>query len=335
MKERDSNIELLRCVAMLLVLIIHSGFLALGVPTHDELVLNLPMVFFRYFNMSISIICVNVFILLSGWYGIKFKFKRLFEFIFQVLFFSILIYGCFILHDSNKYLNIDDASRILMLHPNDYWFVKSYLILYIFAPALNSFISNITKKEYRIFLICFYLMQTIYSWLVINGASDFGGGYSALSFMGLYLLSRYIRLYEVDLLNKKISSYLLIFVTIVLVFTGLATILTYYNIPIVGRIFTYTNPIVIIEALLFVIIFSKIKIKSKIINGIASSCFAVYLLHSHEMVLRPYYGKIIKHFYDTESSLFFLVYTLLFIISIFFIAILIDKIRMLLWKIIH
>jgi hypothetical protein len=32
MKERDSNIELLRIVAMILVMIVHASFLAIGVP---------------------------------------------------------------------------------------------------------------------------------------------------------------------------------------------------------------------------------------------------------------------------------------------------------------
>lgn len=35
-KERDSNMELLRCVAMLLVVLVHTGFLSLGLPTFEE-----------------------------------------------------------------------------------------------------------------------------------------------------------------------------------------------------------------------------------------------------------------------------------------------------------
>ena len=36
MKERDSNMELLRCIAMFLVVLVHTSFLSLGLPTQEE-----------------------------------------------------------------------------------------------------------------------------------------------------------------------------------------------------------------------------------------------------------------------------------------------------------
>ena len=81
---RDSNMELLRVVAMLLVCIVHANFRALPVPTHEEVFPNVSSSILRYFTESVSIICVNLFVLLSGWYGIKFKLDRLKEFFFKL-----------------------------------------------------------------------------------------------------------------------------------------------------------------------------------------------------------------------------------------------------------
>ena len=66
--------------------------------------------------------------------------------------------------------------------------------LYLFAPVINSFIENASKKQVQIFLISFYLFQTVYAWISPNGAAFFQTGYSSISFIGLYMLARYIRL---------------------------------------------------------------------------------------------------------------------------------------------
>jgi len=64
--ERLSNIELLRIVAMFLVLVVHSDFFSLGAPTSMEIA-NSPMQsYVRIFIESFSIVCVNVFVMISG-----------------------------------------------------------------------------------------------------------------------------------------------------------------------------------------------------------------------------------------------------------------------------
>ena len=89
---RDSNMELLRIIAMLLVMVVHVDFRALGIPVFEEVQTNPFSSSFRFLTESFSFISVNVFVLLSGWYGIKFKLDRLWEFLFQVFFFSIFLF---------------------------------------------------------------------------------------------------------------------------------------------------------------------------------------------------------------------------------------------------
>ena len=82
-KIRQSNVELLRIITMILVMIVHANFRALPSPTIEE-VANVPTSsFLRFFTESVSIICVNVFVLISGWFGIKFNWKKLTEFLFR------------------------------------------------------------------------------------------------------------------------------------------------------------------------------------------------------------------------------------------------------------
>jgi len=89
-KDRDSNIELLRIISMLLVMIVHADYLALGAPSVEEISTSYSSSFVRAYIEALSCICVNVFILISGWFGVRPKIVRLIEFVFQVLFIYIV-----------------------------------------------------------------------------------------------------------------------------------------------------------------------------------------------------------------------------------------------------
>lgn len=85
--DRASNFELLRNVAMFMVLILHANFVALGKPSYDDFYQSMSTTFFRWFIEAISLSCINAFILISGWFGIKASLRGTLKFIYQILFF--------------------------------------------------------------------------------------------------------------------------------------------------------------------------------------------------------------------------------------------------------
>ena len=68
---RQSNFELLRIVAMLLVLVVHVDFFSLGVPSDADIAGNPVSSAMRYIVESLALVCVNSYILISGYFGIK------------------------------------------------------------------------------------------------------------------------------------------------------------------------------------------------------------------------------------------------------------------------
>ena len=68
--ERDSNMELLRIVFMLLVMVCHADYMSLGGPSQSDILCNAGGTFTKIFIFAFSMVCVNGFILISGWYGI-------------------------------------------------------------------------------------------------------------------------------------------------------------------------------------------------------------------------------------------------------------------------
>lgn len=81
---RQSNFELLRIVAMFLVLIIHANFYSINPPTNEEILGHPLSSMMRYVVESLALVCVNVYIIISGYFGIKLKPKSILNFIFMI-----------------------------------------------------------------------------------------------------------------------------------------------------------------------------------------------------------------------------------------------------------
>lgn len=190
-KTRQSNIELLRIISMFLVLVVHANFWALGRPTSLDMQMSPLASYTRFFIESLAIVCVNVFVLISGWFGIKPSVNGFSRFAFQCLFFLIGHYVVGLAIGASR-LDIKGIAGCFCLLSN-HWFIKSYIGLYILAPVLNAFVKVADKKQLKLLLIVFFLYQTIYGWS--GAAAFFVNGYSTMSFIGLYLLGRYLNLY--------------------------------------------------------------------------------------------------------------------------------------------
>ena len=131
--KRNSNIELLRIISMLLVLVVHANFLSLSEPTHLETIESPIISFSRYLIQSLSIVCVNVFILISGYFGIRTNLKKISSLLYQVYFWIFFIHFILnVLHLEEK-RNIGEWISSFLLF--DYWFIRAYIILYIISQS--------------------------------------------------------------------------------------------------------------------------------------------------------------------------------------------------------
>ena len=74
---RDSQIELLRIIAMVMMLILHANFLGARAPEHTDFLVNAPRAWEQMILEALCIVAVDTFVLISGWYGIQFRKRRL------------------------------------------------------------------------------------------------------------------------------------------------------------------------------------------------------------------------------------------------------------------
>ena len=150
-KSRKSNFELLRIVAMFMVLVLHADFVALGVPLRDDVMSYPVLSTLKVFMEALSIVAVNVFVLISGWFGIRPSLRGIAKFLFQCLFFAIGAYVVMLIC-GNVELTLKGVADSLMLTGASYWFIIAYLCLYLLLHLylLQHLIYNQVFFQYQI-----------------------------------------------------------------------------------------------------------------------------------------------------------------------------------------
>lgn len=326
-KSRDSNMELLRLVAMLLVMVIHASYRALPSPTPDSIAAAPVSSLLQIITESFSVMAVNVFVMLSGWYGIRLRWNRLAELFFQVLFFGILCLG--VLYAFTGVLPENAAKSILMLGEKDYWFIKTYIALYLCSPVLNAFVEKATSKQMALLLASLFTFQWAFGW-VFEATSWLKAGYSLPSFMCLYLLARYISLHRPRFSQHSPWRDLAVYIAVCsIVAAAFFFLKRYFNLG--GLLFFYNSPTTIVSATALLLFFSKLKLHSRVINWLAVSALAVYLTHSSSFVGR-FYDQQILAWHENVSRPQFILDAFILIVCVFFGSILIDKLRLMLWQ---
>lgn len=330
MVQRKSNIELLRIIAMFLVLVVHADYFSLGAPTSRDIALSPIPSFMRIFMESMSIVCVNVFVMLSGWFSIRPKFKSISNFCFQCFFFLFSIYAVFIVFGLAE-LNLKGIAGCFCLI-NWNWFIKAYVLLYIISPILNAFIDNTDKKTYQMVMLFFFIFQSLYGWLT-NAVDFYLNGYTPFSFIGLYLIARYMHLYPCKFNQLPKNYYILGYIGITII---MALFCFWDTMDGASRftniMFTYYNPLVIISSLCLLLYFSKLSLQSTFINWVAASCFAVFLLHSNPNIALPYFKPLMQNIYEQYYGFTYLIVITFCLITIFIISVLIDQIRIIVFN---
>lgn len=160
--KRNSSIELLKIIAIIIIIISHSvpfgayenytSYLNLNVSTVS--IQNLILSIFRHFGSlgnCIFIVCSCYFLIDSE----KIKPKKIIKLIVDTTIISILIMIFF-----KFVLNIDGgfslASIVKMILPvlfSSYWFITAYIIVYAITPLLNNGIRSLDKKTHYVYVI--------------------------------------------------------------------------------------------------------------------------------------------------------------------------------------
>lgn len=299
-KGRAANYELLRVLAMVMVVTMH--FLA---SSDSMLVLDEPLSPVRLMGSGVEAFClvaVNVYILIAGYFGVRghFRVGKAAGLLSQIWFYALLIPAVLtICGVSTRASELGIYGLIQYLFPIEtehYWFATSYFMLYLLTPVLNTAVRNMPKKQLQITLAClFILFCGIKSISPVVFAFD-RYGYDLAWFVCVYLLAAYLGLYGWDFFEKRgwliygVSSIMSFGVSVSMwVLAGKSDSFRYYfTVP-----FHYNFILCLLGAVGLFYGFSRVPIKegrgAAAIRRLGGLCFGVYLLHEHiDLRLRWY-----------------------------------------------
>lgn len=300
---------------MAMVLVLH-GLGGVGFPDDRRLAaepLLLPAMTWLH---AVALVAVNVFILISGWFGIRPTRRGLCKYLFQSVFAWLVAYGVLLAAGVVGFSGKGLAECFYMGKAG--WFVKSYLLLFLFSPVLNAFTQTASERSQRFVLLGFFTFQSLAGWWW-DASGDIHRGFSVVSFFGLYLLAHYVRTFWSARLDQVPTW------GFWLLFLGLSVLNCWEkNVP-------YSSPLLVAQSLCLLLAFSRWHFTARAVNALASGCFMVYLLHQYPPLGRYFSDTCALLFHDRalgEGSWLLVV----FLAAVYAGSLLFDRLRLLCWQ---
>ena len=272
---------------------------------------------------------VPLFVLISGYFGIHFSFKGLVRLLSRLYVYAVPFSLLVAIINYSGLREIMNSFLVLGLYK--FWFINTYLCLYFVAPAINEWFDKASERQ-RWVLMAGLAFMTFY--VGDFKMSDFSlvEGKNLLNFIFLYLIGRLLHIYEAKL--SKIPLWVLVGALVMLSITSVLTFIFINSVFIKMRVWAlfyfYNSPMLLLECCLIFLLFGKIKIQSKPINKIATSVYAMYLLHG---IYWNYITDTIKYFIDIIGNPHIVaIGSFLFVILIMTICYIIDKLMSPIWN---
>jgi len=293
-RERQSNIELLRILAIIGVIVLHYNNPGVGGGmTYAQ---RGSVNYYVLYTLQAIFDCgVNLFILISGYFLCRTKKVSLWkaiELTVQVMLFGEGIYIAQVIAKQSAF---SVKTAVTSMIPTNYFLIL-YCAVYILAPFTNALIERLNDRNLKTFVVVSIVLFSVYPTLVdvlgeiegeeIIGLSTIGKygsqwGYSLVNFLLMYLIGAYLSRSEGGIKAWKTGTLLGVFALSVAVIVGWSM----FNVKIgcfrEPSAWEYCNPVIILIAVVVFILFTRINLGSnKVINKLAAGTFSVFLLHS-------------------------------------------------------
>lgn len=264
---RDSSMEALRIIAMSMILLyhfaVHASPKSIGVEWWDVM---------RHFVIA----GVDIFIMISGYFGIKLRWRGVLSIIFTIAFFVAINYALCVIAEIPTKSQI--ALKDIFIFPmsrSGYWFIECYWLLMLTAPVLNAGLKAMNSAQLRT-SVAVLTFVTIYGCNIGRNSAEICG-YGFFNFVYLYVLGYWLSK-ETFICRYPQWWYLAgFFLTSLL--TSMGFYITKSHDMVQNEWFDgYNFVFTIMAAACLVVYFSRFSFKSRMINFVAASALGCYML---------------------------------------------------------
>ena len=306
---RNSSIELLRIIATYLIILRHFVvFNTLDVWSQPLSVNKLALEGILYPSGKVGVV---LFFLISAWSlcesstDIKASFKRVWILEREILFYSFALLALFYCIDCKQITKSLLVKTVFPISTNLWWYVTSYAIFLVLMPFVSKGLRALGEKVHKTCCIVCIIMWSVCGGLV-NFVSFDMVEQNVLIFLYLYTLVSYWRWYIKKPIQTKIKILAILagYAVTVLSVAILSVITTKLRIDPTNQGMLGKNewmlPVMLISFGTFAL-FKDHHFVNRIINNIAKSMLAVYLITVYPLSSTFLWGKLfdMTNFYET------------------------------------
>lgn len=190
---RNSNYELLRIIAMFMIVFIHANMYLF------QFVGGKSAVFYNGMVNGICNIGVACFMLISGYYGMKFDLGKFVRMECMMITYSLMetVLLCLMMPQQMQGAALLEqlAKSFLPFITRKHWFYSCYVCLLFLSGYIQKFIEHLKKEEFErllaLLLVLFSVLPTLFYFELIP---DNGKG--LVHMIMVYMIGRYIRMYK-------------------------------------------------------------------------------------------------------------------------------------------
>lgn len=307
-KQRNSSIELLKIISMLIIVIAHSiptrGELGMGKEhvSYYEIGLTADTIkgFLLYLTRSMGQVANIVFIICSAWFLVnskKVKVDKIASMLMDTVFFSVFYMLVFVVTGEK----IGKGMMLKSFFPTTftlYWFITCYVILYAIHPLLNAVINNITKQTHFAYCIAFIVVYCGINYVVNSFYYN-----KLIGFIGIYFMVAYFKKYMSNTISKKkINAVALLIGTAGWLAISISANFLGNHIPALHNKMVHwyalTNPFIILMSFAIFNLFKEVNFVNGFINKIAGLMLIVYLAHANILLMNYWKFDVYDFIYN-------------------------------------
>jgi len=294
---RESNFEALRIVAMSMILLGH--FLVHGITM--EVFQAQGLAFVYHMLSGFLIYGVDIFFLISGYFGIKFSGRGCVKFVLTVFVFNMMNLVLKYLFAHEWSLAQVAKSIIFPVSGSPYWFMKQYLLLMITAPILNAGLRLLSQDRVRqsvalLALLLCYMLGSYATYSYLNGFLFYC--------IGFCLSQGYWRASVVR------NRYLVVIYVVASLLAALLSMVFANAENYTIEFCDYENLFALVGCLSVFLLFARMKFRSRMVNVLASAALGCYLLQDgyfgYGFLYEWQIAFVEKHGFGFETVLMFL-----------------------------
>lgn len=327
---RQSNLELLRILSMMAVIMVHLDGASVGLPTPGSLSAVSAPDAWRIVVESLTIVGVNCFTLISGYFGIRARIAGLLKFSAMCIFYSVILYSLSTLAPRGHWDWQAWGQSWMVFTHTDLWYVPAYLLLYLVSPFLNSAVDNLSLRRFSLWLSLFVIANVWCGWM---WQANFNPtGYTPVQLIMMYLIGRWISR-ALPAMSRLIGSRHLqrASMALYLVAVAVTAFTAVWIQPTMA--YAYNSPWVILSSVAIFTFFALLPLgTSSVINSLAKGAFAAYLIHKNPAV----WGGIVRptalQVWNYGSLTVYTGFTLAFTVAVYLGSSLADSFRRLLFR---